>query len=252
MLKQKYSGVRAGFTLIELLVVIAIIAILIGMLLPAVQKVREAANVAKCQNNLKQLTLAAVNYHDVYHSFSYQQNLSYNPSSSLGYVSQFIPLLPFLEQQALYQQFYDLAITTQAPMGNVGFWETANTPNGPGATPLAVLACPSDALPSPPTIALPIPVGSNTYTLYCDLTSYAANFGAQLPPTNYADNGFGINGVFVENYDWYTYSNVSPVSIMGITDGTSNTIMFGEKYDNDSYYMAYEGETYSIFTTASW
>src|SRR5262249_19537004 len=128
--------------------------------------------------------------------------------------------------------------------------DPANTPKGPGATPLAVLACPSDALPSSPTITLTNPSGS-TGTLYCNLTSYAGNFGAQLPTTNPAVNGDGINGIFVEYFNWYTYYNVSTVSIMAITDGASNTIMFGEKYHNDPNIEGYFASD-TFFTYASW
>src|ERR1700760_2751732 len=91
-----------GFTLIELLVVIAIIAVLIGLLLPAVQKVREAAQRAQCQNNLKQLGLASMNFHDVNQRFPGLEGVSTGTGG--GGTSAFSPLFPYLEQQALYQQ----------------------------------------------------------------------------------------------------------------------------------------------------
>jgi prepilin-type N-terminal cleavage/methylation domain-containing protein/prepilin-type processing-associated H-X9-DG protein len=204
MRREHHDRKRSGFTLIELLVVIAIIAILIGMLLPAVQKVREAANRAKCENNLKQIGLACHNYHDTNQAFPMEYAMW--PGATVA-VSSFALLLPYLEQQGLYLALYQQVTSGNPPTGTSG---------SATATPLSVLACPSDSgIPSPAVVQDP---GTGNYW---GVTSYRNNDSG----TQEAGNG--------------SISSVLSVQITAITDGTSNTIMFGEFNNFDPNWPQY-------------
>src|SRR5262249_45937557 len=129
---------RRGFTLIELLVVIAIIAVLIGLLLPAVQKVREAANRMSCQNNLKQLGLAAQNYQSTFNQLPpgnlgpYPVNETNTNNPNIQHIGLIAFLLPYIEQEAIYKQIqtvWDLkSLGNAAGTPNTGNWWT-NTNN---------------------------------------------------------------------------------------------------------------------------
>src|SRR5262249_12361732 len=105
---------RRAFTLIELLVVIAIIAILIGLLLPAVQRIRDAAARMKCSNNLKQMALATHNFHDTYNKFPFGKGPSYPGFAGYARWSVHSQILPFIEQDNLYRSI-DFTFPPETP-----------------------------------------------------------------------------------------------------------------------------------------
>jgi prepilin-type N-terminal cleavage/methylation domain-containing protein/prepilin-type processing-associated H-X9-DG protein len=194
------SRSRSAFTLIELLVVIAIIAILIGLLLPAVQKVREAAARLKCQNNLKQFGLALHNYHDVYGYFP--QGRGQNNSLSFSAHSR---LLPFFEQQNVYN-----TINFAAP------WSDPSNATAAAAR-ISTFVCPSDPMSSYPANWAP--------------TNYRANEGTSIDFDYGISDPTGINSALTPPNGPFNMNQ--PQSIATITDGTSNTAAFSEHITGD-------------------
>jgi prepilin-type N-terminal cleavage/methylation domain-containing protein/prepilin-type processing-associated H-X9-DG protein len=198
---------HSGFTLIELLVVIAIIAVLIGLLLPAVQKVREAAARMQCQNNLKQVGLALHNYHDTYKTFpagyvSAHDSNGNDTGAGWGWAAY---LLPQMEQGNLADAIrFDLPIDAPAN-------------SGARVMPVKSYLCPSDDAP-PTFTAQRFDAAGNPVANICEVASanYIGVFGVGEP-------GVDGQGVFSRN---------SAVRIADITDGTSQTLMVGERAHN--------------------
>jgi prepilin-type N-terminal cleavage/methylation domain-containing protein/prepilin-type processing-associated H-X9-DG protein len=193
---------RSGFTLIELLVVIAIISILMGLLVPAVQKVREAAGRLTCQNNLKQMGLALHDYHDAFKTFppGYRASARYingatDTTAGWGWAAF---VLPYLEQDNLFRQLDFNHAIQQSPAIE---------------TLVKVYLCPSDILPQR---AFPVPDGFGNTLCLAGPSSYAACVGGDESDT-FGPDGLGM---FYRN---------SQTRMTDVTDGTSNTILIGER-----------------------
>jgi prepilin-type N-terminal cleavage/methylation domain-containing protein/prepilin-type processing-associated H-X9-DG protein len=214
------SSRRSGFTLVELLVVIAIIGILIGLLLPAVQKIREAANRTKCANNLKQMTLALQNCNDHFGRLPPMAGTY----AGAYYAPLLFHLLPFIEQDSIWQMAvwldYKAQVGTPAPNPattiNIGVvWPTWDSVNKSNYTFLrqsliAVYQCPSD------------PSLGNCIDWCPGDASYAGNFQV-----------FGNQSILPNSNNWALLEPAFdgqariPATFL---DGTSNTIVFAEKY----------------------
>ncbi|MFL5341027.1 MAG: DUF1559 domain-containing protein [Gemmataceae bacterium] len=198
---------RNAFTLIELLVVIAIMAVLMGLLLPAVQKVRGAASRTKCTNNLKQIGLALHNLHDTKKALppGYTTNVAADGTETgpgWGWAAQ---LLPFVEQDNLYRQIrFDLDILDPANAS----WRV---------TVVAIYNCPSESRDGPITV---VDAGGKPL--------------GQVGPSNYvAMNGvLGVSSDSMDNNGVFLRNTRMPFD--NITDGLSNTLFVGERASNMS------------------
>jgi prepilin-type N-terminal cleavage/methylation domain-containing protein/prepilin-type processing-associated H-X9-DG protein len=245
-MKQR-NALRPGFTLIELLVVIAIIGVLIGLLLPAVQKVREAAARTQCANNLKQIGLALHNYESAngYLPTAYKMLPAPDPAAPSGTgtygPSVFVLILPYLEQDNVYRQI-DI---TKAALNPVNM-----PPNNPAyLTPIKTFLCPSAP-------------GNPLVDYSAELANSFNNFGITVnyPPglifgrSDYAPDagmqadipGININAgasIICQPPD-------GPVRITTISDGTSNTIMVIEDAGRPTWYGSKGVVAMSTYTGA--
>jgi prepilin-type N-terminal cleavage/methylation domain-containing protein len=192
------SNRRRGFTLIELLVVGAIIAILIGLLLPAVQKVRDAAARTQCRNNLKQLGLASHNYHDS--KGHLPPVIGYYPPVGGTFGTCFFHLLPHLEQGDLFRRAQG-SVPYPAPDGpSLAFYPGNHNVHRHS---VKIFLCPSDPSVGPDGVV-------------------AIN-GVPFGASSYAPNALVIS-------NWPTPSPQGRTAFGAISDGLSNTILFAEKY----------------------
>jgi prepilin-type N-terminal cleavage/methylation domain-containing protein/prepilin-type processing-associated H-X9-DG protein len=239
---------RPAFTLVEVLVVIAIIAILVGLLLPAVQKVRDAAARAQCENNLRQLVLGSQNYESAYRRLESGINTQIDPYYGQYYVNFFgappdpnqsyswnEAIMPFIEQDSIYKQLI-LNQVNQYGIYTDSQYYNCNGPLSVGATVAKVLICPADVLPSPAQTQY---VSDSGTIYYFGMTSYLGNAGLV---SMYWTNAT-LDGIFYIN---------SRIRYADISDGSSNTIMFGERYHYDPTFDILAGTPLNTYGGWAW
>jgi prepilin-type N-terminal cleavage/methylation domain-containing protein/prepilin-type processing-associated H-X9-DG protein len=260
MRRSQLHPSRPAFTLIELLVVIAIIGVLVGLLVPAVQKVRESAARAQCSNNLKQIALAVHNYHNTHNHFPPNNVFSYDPTTPSW--SWLVVILPELEQSGLYQQLgVPKANIDQSLQGILAIVPTFCCPSDPAT---GAATQPSNYDMNDPTL------GPLSYTPGNYKANVGSNWGGGAPGSPYwwgtdpqwcvsdknnsnpatTYDGCGAGNGVIWDYLNPGFPNGKAIRLNLIKDGTSNTIMLGEAASGLDYMNSWQHADTTIATCA--